>query len=130
MPIQILVVDDHDVVREGVKSILRNREDWEVCGEASSGYDAIAKCEKLKPDIVILDITMPGMNGLEAAQKILLSTPRSRVVMFTMHDSTATEQAVRKTGAHGLVLKRHAARDLVKAVETVSHGETFFESES
>lgn len=128
MSIQILVVDDHEVVREGVKAILRNRQDWEICGEANSGSDAVVKCEKLQPDIVILDITMPGMNGLEAARKILLLAPRSRVVMFTMHDSSATEQAVRRTGAHGLVLKRHAARDLVKAVEIVSHGQTFFES--
>ncbi|MBS1851065.1 MAG: response regulator transcription factor [Acidobacteria bacterium] len=128
MAIQILVVDDHEVVREGVKAILRNRQDWEICGEANSGSDAVVKCEKLQPDIVILDITMPGMNGLEAARKILLLAPRSRVVMFTMHDSSATEQAVRRTGAHGLVLKRHAARDLVKAVEIVSHGQTFFES--
>src|ERR1041385_8830111 len=124
-PVRILIVDDHDVVREGVRSILRKRSDWEIIGEASNGPEALAQTESLKPDVIILDITMPQMSGLDVARKITQMTPTSRVVMFTMHDSGTVEQAVKGSGAHGLVLKLNAARDLVKAVDAVSGGGTF-----
>jgi DNA-binding NarL/FixJ family response regulator len=129
VPIRILIVDDHDVVREGVKAILRKRSDWEICGEAANGQEAISQVETLRPDVVILDITMPKMSGLDVARKVVHNTPNSRVLMFTMHDSETVEQAVRGSGAHGLVLKLNAARDLVKAVDTVVEGGTFFGSE-
>jgi DNA-binding NarL/FixJ family response regulator len=129
VPIRILIVDDHDVVREGVRSILQKRADWEICGEASNGQDAVSQIESLKPDVIILDITMPKMSGLDVARKVVPNVPSSRVLMFTMHDSETVEQAVKKSGAHGLVLKLHAARDLVKAVDTVVGGGTFFGSE-
>jgi DNA-binding NarL/FixJ family response regulator len=128
VPVRILIVDDHDVVREGVRSILKRRPDWEICGEASNGQEALAQTETLKPDVIILDITMPQMSGLDVARKITQSTPDSRVVMFTMHDSGTVEQAVKGSGAHGLVLKLNAARDLVKAVDVVAGGGTFFGS--
>ena len=128
MPVRILIVDDHDVVREGVRAILKKRSDWVICGEAANGQDAVAQTESLKPDVVILDITMPKMSGLDAAKKITVGAPHSRVVMFTMHDSETVEQAVRGSGAHGLVLKVHAARDLVRAVNAVAEGGTFFAS--
>jgi len=127
-PIRILIVDDHDVVREGVRSILKKRPDWEIIGEASNGHEALAQTESLKPDVIILDITMPQMSGLDVARRITQTTPASRVVMFTMHDSGTVEQAVKGSGAHGLVLKLNAARDLVKAVDTVAAGGTFFDS--
>jgi two-component system, NarL family, nitrate/nitrite response regulator NarL len=126
VPVRILIADDHDVVREGVRAILQKRSDWEICGEAANGQEAISQIENLKPDVVILDITMPVMSGLDVARKVLGNAPRSRVVMFTMHDSETVEQAVKKSGAHGLVLKLHAARDLVKAVDIVVGGGTFF----
>jgi two-component system nitrate/nitrite response regulator NarL len=126
VPVRILIVDDHDVVREGVRSILKKRSDWEIIGEASNGQEAIAQTESLRPDVIILDITMPQMSGLDVARKITQTTPDSRVVMFTMHDSGTVEQAVKGSGAHGLVLKLNAARDLVKAVDTVAGGGTFF----
>ena len=127
--VRILIADDHDVVREGVRAILKKRSDWVICGEAANGQEAMAQIESLQPDVVILDITMPKMSGLEVAKKVSLGVPRSRVVMFTMHDSGTVEQAVRGSGAHGLVLKVHAARDLVKAVNAVAEGGTFFASE-
>jgi two-component system nitrate/nitrite response regulator NarL len=126
VPVRILIVDDHDVVREGVRSILKKRSDWEVIGEASNGQEALAQTEALRPDVIILDITMPQMSGLDVARKITQSTPDSRVVMFTMHDSGTVEHAVKGSGAHGIVLKLNAARDLVKAVDTVAGGGTFF----
>jgi len=128
VPVRILIVDDHDVVREGVRSILKKRSDWEIIGEASNGQEAIAQTESLRPDVIILDITMPRMSGLDVARKITQTTPSSRVVMFTMHDSGTVEQAVKGSGAHGLVLKLNAARDLVKAVDAVVAGGTFFSS--
>ena len=128
VPIRILIVDDHDVVREGVRSILKKRADWEICGEAANGQEAMAQTESLKPDVIILDITMPKMSGLDVARKITQSAPSSRVLMFTMHDSGTVEQAVKGSGAHGLVLKLHAARDLVKAVDVLAAGGTFFGS--
>jgi DNA-binding NarL/FixJ family response regulator len=129
VPVRILIADDHDVVREGVRAILRKRPDWEICGEAANGQEAVSQIESLQPDVVILDITMPKMSGLDVARKIVHNIPRSRVLMFTMHDSETVEQAVRGSGAHGLVLKLNAARDLVKAVDTLVEGGTFFGSE-
>lgn len=126
MPVRILIADDHDVVREGVRAILRKRPDWEICGEAANGQEALAQAEALRPDVIILDITMPIMSGLDVARKIVYTTPKSRVLMFTMHDSGTVEHAVRGSGAHGLVLKLYAARDLVRAVDTVVEGGTFF----
>ncbi|HEU0048123.1 MAG TPA: response regulator transcription factor [Nitrososphaera sp.] len=130
MSIRILIVDDHDVVREGVRAILKKRSDWEICGEAANGQEAMTQTENLRPDVVILDITMPNMSGLDVARRIVHNAPRSRILMFTMHDSETVEQAVRGSGAHGLVLKLHAARDLVKAVDTVIEGGTFFGAET
>jgi DNA-binding NarL/FixJ family response regulator len=130
VPTRILIVDDHDVVREGVRAILRRRPDWEVCGEAANGEEAVVQTESLKPDVVILDITMPKMSGLDAARRIVHDAPSSKVLMFTMHGSETVEQAVRGSGAQGLVLKLNAARDLVRAVDAVAAGGTFFDSEA
>lgn len=126
--IRILIVDDHDVVREGVRSILKKRSDWQIAGEAANGQEALAQIEALRPDVVILDITMPRMSGLDVARRIVQLAPRTRVLMFTMHDSETVEHTVRETGAHGLVLKLHAARDLIKAVDAVVEGGNFFSS--
>jgi two-component system nitrate/nitrite response regulator NarL len=126
MPVQILIVDDHDVVREGVKAILQRRPDWEICGEATNGRDAVALAEALKPDVAILDITMPMVSGLDAAHELARKMPELRTLIFTMHDAKTVEPAVRRSGAHGLVLKLNASRDLIKAVETLLEGGTFF----
>jgi len=129
LPSTILIVDDHEVVRQGLRMILGSRKDWKICGEASDGEEAIAAATATNPDVIIMDITMPNMNGLEAAQKISKLNLKSRVLIFTMHDSHSLVLAIRQAGARGYVLKSHAARDLIHAVEAVLAGGTFFRSE-
>ena len=127
---KILIVDDHEIVREGIRRLLtRSRPDWEICGEATSGKEAIDAVKRLTPDVVILDITMPGMSGLEAAPHILKLRVGCRILIFTMHDSNLLGAEIREIGAHGYVQKSQAARDLVEAVECLLNGETFFREE-
>jgi DNA-binding NarL/FixJ family response regulator len=130
MAVRLLIADDHEIVREGIKTLLRrSRPDWEICGEAGNGVEAVEACKALKPDIVILDITMPQMSGLEAAAKIAKSGLACRVLLFTMHESQMLGVEARQVGAQGFVYKSRAARDLVRAVDVVLHGGTFFGSE-
>ncbi|HZR57861.1 MAG TPA: response regulator transcription factor [Terriglobales bacterium] len=131
MPVRILLVDDHEVVREGIRTLIsRSKMDWEICGEARDGVEAIEAAKNLKPDVIILDITMPKMSGLEAAPQIAKLGLGSRVLMFTMHDSERLTSEVRQAQAQGLVLKSQAARDLIRAIGTVLAGKTFFGSEN
>jgi DNA-binding NarL/FixJ family response regulator len=126
---KILIVDDHEIVREGIRNLLsQSRPGWHICGQAKNGEEAVEAVKKLKPDIVVLDITMPVMSGLEAARRITTSGSECRVLMFTMHESDSLGQEVRNTGAQGVVLKSQAARNLVVAIETVLGGGTFFET--
>jgi two-component system invasion response regulator UvrY len=126
---KILIVDDHDVVRQGLRSLLAARADWEICGEAAAGEEAVQAVANLKPDVVILDITMPGMSGLEAASRIMALGAGTRILIFTMHESQRMAVDVREAGAHGLVQKSQAARDLILAVERLLAGGTFFGGE-
>jgi DNA-binding NarL/FixJ family response regulator len=127
MTARILIVDDHEVLREGLKSLLaKARPDWEVCGEGTDGNQAIQLAQELKPDLVILDITMPGMSGLEAASRMRKLRINIPIVIFTMHYSQRLETEVREVGAQGYVLKSQAAPDLVVAVDTILAGGTFF----
>ncbi|PYX80149.1 MAG: hypothetical protein DMG70_24930 [Acidobacteria bacterium] len=126
MHIKILIVDDHEVVRQGLRTILKARPEWEIVGEAANGEEAVQAVMKSKPDVVILDITMPVMSGLEATQEICALNLGSRVLIFTMHDSKSLVKAVRKAGARGYVLKSHAARDLIRAIEALLAGGSFF----
>src|ERR1700735_18790 len=124
---QILIVDDHEVLREGLKSLLaKSRPDWLICGEATDGEQAIRLAQELKPDVIILDITMPRMSGLEAAsrrRKRVFNTP---VLIFTPHHSGRLDAEVRQAGAQGYVLKSQAAQSLVQAIDAVLAGGTFF----
>jgi DNA-binding NarL/FixJ family response regulator len=123
---KILIVDDHEVVREGIRTFLgRARPDWKICGEAFNGMEAMEKVKSLEPDIVILDITMPGMSGLEAALRINRLGVQSKILIFTMHESEQLAKEVRDAGARGYVLKSQAARDLVQAIERILAGGTF-----
>jgi DNA-binding NarL/FixJ family response regulator len=127
MPARILLVDDHEIVREGIRTLIaRSRPEWEICGEARDGEEALEAVRNLKPDVVILDVTMPKMSGLEAAPRIAKLGLGCRVLMFTMHDSERLCSEVRQAEAQGLVLKSQAARDLIRAVDRLLSGGTFF----
>lgn len=125
---RILVVDDHEVVRKGLISLLQSQPDWQVCGEAADGREAVEKAQQLKPDVVILDIGMPSLNGLEATRQILKTNPQARVLILTLHDSDQVVREVLNAGARGFLLKSDAARDLVAAVEALRRDKTYFTS--
>ncbi len=126
--LRILVADDHEVVRQGVRSLLEAHPGWQVIAEASDGREAVEKACQLHPDVMILDIGMPNLNGLEATRQILRSDPGSRVLILTMHDTEQVVQEVLEAGARGFVLKSDAGRDLVGAVEALQKNKTFFTS--
>jgi DNA-binding NarL/FixJ family response regulator len=126
MPLRILVVDDHDVVRQGVRLILRRNPEWEICDEAENGAEALEKAKQLKPDLIILDVSMPGKDGLEVATELQAQGSTAKVLVLTMHESRELAGAVQRAGAKGYVIKSHAARDLTKAIETIASGGNFF----
>jgi DNA-binding NarL/FixJ family response regulator len=125
MTVRILVVDDHLVVRRGLTSLLSDNPSWQVVGEASDGVEAIEKVEALNPDVVILDVTMPRMSGIEACRLIRSGKQRPEVLMVTQHDSIQMMNEALDAGARGYVLKSDAARDLLAAVEAVSQHKRF-----
>ncbi|HYL15684.1 MAG TPA: response regulator transcription factor [Terriglobales bacterium] len=126
MPVKILIADDHEVVRQGLRTILKARPEWTIAGEVENGQQAVQAAMQIRPDIIILDITMPIMSGLEATQEICNLNLGSRVLIFTMHDSKSLVKTLRKAGALGYVLKSHAARDLIRAIEALLGGGSFF----
>jgi|SRR5215470_14900456 len=129
MHAKILIADDHEIVREGIGKLLaRMRPEWEICGQASDGDQALESIQALKPDVVVLDITMPKMSGLEVATQVAALKLGCRVLMFTMHESDRLANDVREVGAQGFVLKSQAARDLVRAIDCLLAGGTFFGS--
>jgi DNA-binding NarL/FixJ family response regulator len=126
VPLRILVADDHEVVRRGLCALLRSQPEWEVCGEAGDGREAVEKVLTLKPEVAILDIGMPNLNGLEATRQILKANPDVKVLILTLHDSDRVAQEALNAGARGFLLKTDAARDLVAAVEAVGRDKTHF----
>ena len=103
---RILVADDHEIVLEGIRGLVgRAERDWEIVGEARNGKEAVQMVRSLRPDVVVLDVTMPVMSGLQAAKEIVQSGADCRILIFTMHESERLEPEVRQTGAHGYVLK-------------------------
>src|SRR6476660_395985 len=124
--LRILVADDHEIVRRGLVSLIKGHPDWEVCAEAGNGRQAVEQAKESKPDIAILDIGMPVLNGLEATRQILRDNPATRVLILTITDTDQAVQAVLDAGARGFLLKSDAARDLVTAVEALQHNKTFF----
>jgi len=125
---RIFIADDHEVVRKGLMSLLQAQPDWEVCGEAADGREAVEKAQQLKPDVVILDIGMPSLNGLEATRQILKTNPQAKVLILTLHDSDQVVREVLNAGARGFLLKSDAGRDLISAVEALQRHKTFFTS--
>ena len=123
---RILVADDHEVVRHGVRALLEARPGWQVVAEAVDGREAVEKSKRLQPDVIILDIGMPGLNGLDAARQ--KAAPKSGILILTMHESEQVVREVLAAGARGYVLKSDAGRDLVNAVEAVGRQRIFFTS--
>lgn len=126
MGVRLLVADDHEIVRKGLRALLEAEPGWEVAAEAVNGKDAVEKAQQVKPDVAILDISMPLLNGLEAARQILKSVERTKVLVLTVHDSDPLIQQVLEAGARGYVLKSDAGRDLVVAVDALRRNKTFF----
>jgi DNA-binding NarL/FixJ family response regulator len=126
--LHILIVDDHEVVRRGLRALIESHPGWEVCGEAANGREAVEKARKLKPNVVVMDIAMPELNGLEATRQILKDIPRTIVLILTVHESEQLVREVLKAGAQGYVLKSDAGRDLVSAIEALSQQKVFFTS--
>ncbi len=125
MVIRILLVDDHPVVRHGLRALLGLQPDWEVIDEAEDGSEAVDKVQRLNPDVVLLDISMPKMGGLEACRLIRETAPQCEILILTQHDSPQMLREALDAGARGYVMKSHAARDLLDAVEAVSQHKSF-----
>jgi DNA-binding NarL/FixJ family response regulator len=126
--LRILIADDHGVVRRGVRSLIGDNGGWEICGEVADGAEAVAETKRLRPDVVLLDITMPGLNGLDATRAILREVPGTKVMILTMHESEQVVREVLDAGAHGYILKSDADCDLLKALEALKEGRPFFAS--
>lgn len=124
--LRILIADDHEVARRGIRSVLEAHAGWEVCGEAKDGRDAVELAASTKPDLVLLDIGMPNLNGLEAARQILATNSDIAILIVTMHDSDHVIREVLRAGARGFLLKSDAGRDLVAAVDALQRQRTFF----
>lgn len=116
IPIRVLVADDHEIVRMGVRVLFAGSDQWEICGEAQDGAEAIAKVMELSPDVVILDLTMPVMSGFDTAKQIRRLAPSTRIVFFSMHETPTTARLV---GADAFVSKSSAAQDLPRTIVEV-----------
>lgn len=126
---RILVADDHETVRKGVSAILTSHQDLEVCGEAANGREAVEKANELQPDLIILDITMPKLNGFEAALEIRKTMPAVPILFLSMHDGRQMLQASKTAGVQGYVTKTQASETLLHAVDALLRGDVFFPTE-
>ena len=126
VPIRILLVDDHEVARRGLRSVLKSYANVEVVGEAADGEEAIKKAGELHPDIVLLDISLPGMSGIEAAPAIRAASAESRIIFVSQHTTIAlAKDALRRDGTYGYVVKSDAGLDLLTAIDSAREGRTF-----
>ena len=126
--VRVLVADDHALFRQGIRALLQSQLGWQVVGEAGNGREAVEKAAQLKPDVVLLDITMPELNGIEATRQILKAVPQTEVLILTMHESERTMREVLQAGARGYLLKSDAPDDLLAAMEALRKGKYFVTS--
>jgi DNA-binding NarL/FixJ family response regulator len=126
--LRVLVADDHEIVRKGLCSILL-KQGWEVVGEAANGREAVEKAKCLCPDVIVIDISMPELNGLEATRQILKSDVASKVLVLSMHQSDSLIRDVFEAGARGYLLKSDSCRDLAMAIEAISGNKTYFSAD-
>jgi DNA-binding NarL/FixJ family response regulator len=124
--VKILVADDHDIVRRGLKQLLTAHPGWEVCAEAKTGREAVALAEHHKPQVAVLDLSMPELNGLDAARRIRKSLPATEVLILTLHFSDQLVRDIVEAGARGYIMKSDADKDLVSAVEALAEHRSFF----
>lgn len=125
MPIRILLADDHTVVRDGLRALLERQPDMTVVAEAADGRDSVRLAEEQSPDVVVMDITMPNMNGIEATRRILAANPRTAVVILSMHQDESYVLRSLKAGAKGYLLKDSLRSDILDAIHEVSQGRSF-----
>jgi DNA-binding NarL/FixJ family response regulator len=124
--VRLLIADDHEIVRKGLRAVLEAQPGWTVLGEASDGREAVEKAKQLKPDVTVLDIGMPALNGLEASRQILKNDANAKILILTMHETDPLIREVLDAGARGYLLKTDASRDLVTAVTAIRSNKTFF----
>jgi DNA-binding NarL/FixJ family response regulator len=122
---RVLIVDDHAFIRRGVQTILHPFPEWELCGEADNGSDAIRMAEELKPEVIIMDLSMPGLNGIEATRAIRKTQPAVKIVLLTLHESAELVRSAFRAGARGYLLKTDAEQELVKALTVVTGQGTY-----
>jgi DNA-binding NarL/FixJ family response regulator len=128
--VRILVADDHDITRRGLKHLLTSRAGWEICAEAKTGREAVALAEQMTPEVVVMDISMPDLNGLEAARRIRKQLPKTEIVILTLHFSDQLVRDIVEAGARAYIMKGDAERDLVTAVEAVANHRSFFTAQA
>ena len=119
---RILIADDHAAVRRSVRSLLETHPQWELCGEASNGREAVEQALRLKPDVVLLDMSMPEVNGLEATRQILKEAPGTQILLLTMHESDELSEEARRAGAQGVVLKSGGEEMLARIEALAKNG--------
>jgi len=124
--LRILIADDHDLLRRGAKALLQSHVGWEICGEARTGREAVAKAEELRPDIVILDFSMPDLDGLEAARRIRKASANTEILVLSVYHSDQLIREILEAGVRGYLMKSDADRDLIIAVETLAQHKPFF----
>ena len=122
---RVLIVDDHAFIRRGVQTILHPFPEWELCGEADNGNDAIRMAEELKPEVIIMDLSMPGLSGIEATRAIRKAQPGVKIVLLTLHESAELVRSAFRAGARGYLLKTDAEQELVKALTVVTGQGTY-----
>ncbi|MBI2928670.1 MAG: response regulator transcription factor [Verrucomicrobia bacterium] len=125
---RVLVADDHEMVRRGLRAVVENQPGWLLCGEATTGREAVERALELKPDVVVMDLSMPELHGLEATRRIRRELPQTEVLILTMHDSERLVREVLAVGAKGFVLKSDAGHVLVRALESVGEHRPYFTS--